>query len=211
MYLESNTPATHPKKPMFAKWETLEVTKDWIKPKFIQGLNANHMVIDEVYPTAQQYSVGLDMAGVAPITYQSLKEAFAGLKPMSEFTGKAQKKAEELGLCVVNPNPSLLILDLDTDAMVAAFEENLKIVKEADPTLIKSVTKSKSKSGNTHVYVKITRALKEMTRIGLQAVLGSDVKKEALSLAGSLKGDTDANVLFETKEEYDRLTTEGVF
>jgi hypothetical protein len=59
----------------------------------------------------------------------------------------------------------------------------------------------RSRNGMTHVVCKIENPLPPLARIALQAVLGSDPKREALALYEFLVEGTDTISLFKPKEK----------
>lgn len=116
------------------------------------------------------------------------------------------KVAEDLGLNLVESASDLLLCDLDTPESVKVFWDRFGDLEEI-PDLIKGKPLlTISKSGKKHGYVRLARELNELERIGLQAVLGSDTKREALSVQRSIGKTRDgASVLFETDEEINRV------
>jgi hypothetical protein len=54
---------------------------------------------------------------------------------------------------------------------------------------------TKSKSGNTHVYVTLPEPLPVFERIALQAILGSDAKREMLNFIRAKRGDSGEPIL----------------
>lgn len=116
-----------------------------------------------------------------------------------------QEKADAMGLKMVVGSPDLLLIDLDNGASLDKFNENLNILKEFPAHFIKGYLLTKSKSGNTHAYVKLKKEFGVLERIGLQAVLGSDTKRESLSVLELTKEYEEPTVLFETPSEYDKV------
>lgn len=58
----------------------------------------------------------------------------------------------------------------------------------------------RSKSGNWHVLISLDKRTPLDQRFGLQAILGSDPKREAVSLVRYLNGDSQPQVLFKPKK-----------
>lgn len=135
----------------------------------------------------------------------NLTEAISG-DPHGEYdcgtpTAKQkEEKAKFMGLKMVKSNDLMLLLDLDSDAHVEDFERSMGILKEAKYPLVGKHLITISKRGKKHAYVRLSKPLGLMERIGLQAVLGSDRKREALSILELLKGYEEPTVLFETPE-----------
>lgn len=120
---------------------------------------------------------------------------------------KIWKLASEQNLVVFNGAhySTVLQLDLDTDEAYATYQKNWPLVARFwDLTRIDAL-ETRSKSGRKHVYVKTTSALKNATRIQLQAFLGSDATRELLSLSRLERAIWPASVLFETQEEAVRV------
>lgn len=91
--------------------------------------------------------------------------------------------ARELGVDVTLPGPTELQIDIDDQASLEAYNEMFPYVLQLLPHL-KEVRRTTSRSGNTHIYLD-TREEAPLTaerRILLQALLGSDRKREFFSL-----------------------------
>lgn len=74
-----------------------------------------------------------------------------------------------------------LLLDLDGEDAQTRFLYGLKILAAGSTELFREyVTCWKSKSGNWHVLIELTSEMKLLEQIALQAILGSDNKREAL-------------------------------
>ena len=112
--------------------------------------------------------------------------------------------AEALGLVVVLPAPNELFLDIDDAESLAMYEARIVDLREHYEVV--ETKRTTSNGGNTHIYLALRDddgwvPLDAVTRIALQACLGSDRQHELLSLmtahAGSLRPPT---VLFEKPE-----------
>lgn len=120
---------------------------------------------------------------------------------MSKFTGgnnnslsELTKAAEEAGCEVVLPMYEELQLDLDSLEAQAQFG---RMLKEFGPQLdIVEKRRWISKSGNLHVVLRCSSNLTVAEKIAIQACFGSDVKRELLSLMGSIAGSAYPLVLF---------------
>lgn len=92
------------------------------------------------------------------------------------------QEAKKLGLDVVLPKANELFIDIDNPAdedwlhlMLGVLEDNGIIVMNSKETT--------SKSGGKHVYLELPeRELTPLERVALQACIGSDRKRELLSL-----------------------------
>jgi|SRR5579883_1545830 len=110
----------------------------------------------------------------------------------------AFEKAKEAGLEVFVPGPNDITVDIDSPELPEPFNEVLKILKQHFDIEVKKTTKSKS--GNLHVYLYSPQFFTHSEKIALQAILGSDPKREALSLVRSVKGGLGhPSLLFEKK------------
>ena len=91
--------------------------------------------------------------------------------------------AEKLGMVIVLPSPRDLFVDIDTEAdfvwllAMVAVAGGVGVQLEVD-----HVNASKSGLPRRHVYLTADRDLTPTERIALQATLGSDRKRELLSL-----------------------------
>lgn len=87
------------------------------------------------------------------------------------------------GEIVVLPLPNQLFIDIDDEASMQLFERSLKKIEEYVGVLgYPDITPSRS--GNVerqHIVVTLARAVTQTERILLQAVLGSDLRRELLS------------------------------
>jgi hypothetical protein len=123
----------------------------------------------------------------------------------------AEQRAQELGLVMFKRPANVLMLDMDMP-----LEKALEIVKRQmtavypdDRSFIAQIEdepdflSTKSKSGNTHIYIRGADSKTDLEAIALQLFLGSDPKREAMSLQtiNGWRTETTASVLFETPEE----------
>lgn len=103
------------------------------------------------------------------------------------------------GLFVQYPKPNELLIDLDTKEQVDEFLSQIKLlVREV---VILKIEVTTSFSGNRHVYIQLDRPISPIERIAWQAALGSDPKRELLSLIRASRGDKFPTILVETTEE----------
>lgn len=112
-----------------------------------------------------------------------------------DTTSTAINKAKGEGLLPVIPRDDMVMLDFDQPTPPDDLIDRLQMVDRFFN--ITRVTTTTSKSGNVHVYVWMLEPLHEVTRVALQAILGSDWKKEALSLGRLKTHGPGAVVLFE--------------
>lgn len=113
------------------------------------------------------------------------------------FTDEAaRKRAEELGCYIEYADDYTLQLDLDSEEALRVFERQYVMLVDLELASFLYCTRRKSRSGNTHVTITLRDPLPIERRILLQALLGSDLKREALTLAGYLAGQENPVLLF---------------
>lgn len=118
---------------------------------------------------------------------------------MSHLNDDPQETAEKLGLQIVEPGPRDVFVDIDTDADYRHLTAMLDVVNAVE-VYLKIGAEYPSKSGlpRRHVYVVADRDLTPVERIAIQATLGSDRKRELLSLLRVwLHTDRQPTVFFE--------------
>jgi hypothetical protein len=107
--------------------------------------------------------------------------------------------AHDRGLNMVEADAHHLQLDLDKPR-TAEQEAALDILMR-DTDLVEALLTTVSQHGKQHLYVRLSRALDLKTRVMLQAILGSDPRRELLSAMREGVRDPEL-VLFETDAEY---------
>jgi hypothetical protein len=122
-----------------------------------------------------------------------------------------EEVAAEEGLVCVYPEENQLLLDLDHPKAEDHMRQMLELLDDFGITsTIESVTRSRG--GNKHARVSINLApaagprppITPLERVLLQALLGSDLKREALSAITILaNGQYPPTVLFEIPPEED--------
>ena len=105
---------------------------------------------------------------------------------------------DKLSLRVDKPRENELFIDVDSKEDLEETKYRIEVVQEWTE-VIKEVTITPSKSKECyHVRVLLTLdTLTPLERIGMQALLNSDVKREFLSMCRHLNGDDDVTVFFE--------------
>jgi hypothetical protein len=118
-------------------------------------------------------------------------------------TASAFKRAEEQDLEIVYPKVNEIQLDIDNKEAYNYFHENKWILEQWFG--IRAITERVSKSGGDkrHITVELGTALTTVTRILLQAVLGSDRKRELLSFVMYAKGGEKKPTLLLEKKFYE--------
>ena len=116
--------------------------------------------------------------------------------------------AEVLGCDYRLAKENELFVDIDSETAWKLFEHVFPVVGKhfCSPPLPKDwkmncvVTPSKSGLPKRHVVVKLAQAQPLLVRIALQAALGSDGRREAISTLRATQGEPNVVVFFEPKE-----------
>lgn len=112
-----------------------------------------------------------------------------------------EARAQELGLVVRYPEPNELFIDIDDKPSLERFCKQWKIFQESG--IATAYHSRKSPSGlrdRWHITVTLSRELIATERILLQALLGSDPKRELLSWLQLQLGAEVTTCLFERPE-----------
>lgn len=118
---------------------------------------------------------------------------------------RAYVDAESMGCYVKVPADNELFIDIDGpssqgEKMMDWFAFNFSKIEEHIGGVITSDTPSQSGTpGRKHIVVSCNRKLEPMERILLQAVLGSDLQREALSWVRLVNNDSKPTLFFEKK------------
>lgn len=107
---------------------------------------------------------------------------------------EASAKATADGFTVYRSEPSVLLLDLDTEASVKQYAKVRPVLEQTITVLEEE--RWASKSGNLHIRLVLEGNLEPLHRFALQAALGSDGVREALSIAYLLEGVEEPSLLF---------------
>ncbi len=99
---------------------------------------------------------------------------------------------------VIRPTPYQLFIDIDSAAAFKVFKEQFELLNEM---LLATFESKPSKSGGEHRHVIVTMPHKvtPLERIALQAMLGSDLKRELLSWHRVNTDTPDPTVFFESR------------
>lgn len=118
---------------------------------------------------------------------------------MSDLADDPHALAKKLGKVVVLPKKNELFIDVDDDG--TALEVACAVAASIGLGLIVTRKVASKTPGHFHVYIEAPRELTPVLRIALQACLGSDRKRELLSLARILfRVPRDPTLFFEDKE-----------
>lgn len=120
------------------------------------------------------------------------------------FTEEAiEAAAKEKGCTVEWSDDFTLMIDLDSEEAYRTYREMVSLLGDLFEQTGSEVfylepgeNVRPSKSGNRHVTLKLRYAADPLTRILLQALLGSDLKRELLSLSRLMAGCRNPIVLF---------------
>lgn len=113
------------------------------------------------------------------------------------------ERSKSEGLEVLFPGEGELLIDLDSEEALTTFKDLWKILCKNAEEIINGpyeIWRSKGEVGY-HVRINLFENLGVERRILFQAVLGSDPKRELLSLIRSLHGDSDPTLLVEDPEK----------
>ena len=113
---------------------------------------------------------------------------------------KAINKATKSGFAIVRTAPNLLLLDLDDAAACSKYLEMFPMVKEQIGLVKIGEWVSKSGEGK-HVVLQLDKPLPVSQRMLLQAILGSDLKREMYNLKRVWDKESDPIVLFKPKKK----------
>jgi hypothetical protein len=125
---------------------------------------------------------------------------------MSEFliaggntSAQAREWAEQEGLEVRVPKSNQLFIDIDSTIDMRAFDENYSLVDAAIGIESYDVTPSRSKPKGKHIVVNLAATVSPLERCLLQAILGSDKRREGHSYCRIQEGDREPTLFFEKK------------
>ncbi len=125
---------------------------------------------------------------------------------LNESQERAIEQAEAEGMTVVKSSPTLLLIDLDDDEADAYFMERIQLVTDAlneHNVILTEVSRWPSKSGKgLHIKMKLSQPLGVITRLLLQACLGSDRLREFLSLLRKWDGCAEPSLLFKPPAKF---------
>ena len=113
---------------------------------------------------------------------------------LEEFEA-SKAAARRRGFEIIEGGPRTLLLDLDSDEALRTYEEMLDLAHQYFGAKEKERWRSKSGKG-WHIILETDVSLIGAERIALQACLGSDLKRELLSVADFASGIEEPSVLF---------------
>jgi hypothetical protein len=116
-----------------------------------------------------------------------------------------QKKLDESGASknfeIVLPEPNELQLDYDEKVLPEQFWKGMDLLTQAYCALQEGLpyVVTESCSGNRHVTISLPCQIDPVTRVAWQAVFGSDLMREGLSLMSITRGLKNPTLLIERK------------
>jgi hypothetical protein len=119
-----------------------------------------------------------------------------------------ERRARQRGQIIEPSTPRVLQIDIDGREAYDRFEAMLELW-ESCPTLprLGTITERESRTpGNMHITIDLDGDLPVQTRILFQALLGSDLKRELLSLASHMNGHENPIVFYRNPENTDALS-----
>lgn len=139
--------------------------------------------------------------GAAPfvgVVADARESSSSTARPLELRADQVERLAREENCTVYIGAPDELLLDLDTPwtpGAGAQFRAAYTMACERDLPLGNYEVLA-SRNGNTHVIVHLTRAVDMTERLLMQALLGSDLRREMLNYARHLQGIEPNNLLF---------------
>ena len=116
-------------------------------------------------------------------------------------SANAYSEAEANNCVVKVPSPTELFIDIDDALGAQWFHLNIgKVVEHVGLDGSPEWSTSPSgQQGHSHIVVKLRREVTPMERILIQAFLGSDLKREALSWVRLVNDDPNPTLFYEKK------------
>lgn len=112
----------------------------------------------------------------------------------------AKRVAYEKGQRVVLPGPCELFLDIDRQEDLELMTQILGIIGKQMAYETSIYPSPSGEHGHYHVIVTLDRAVSPLERICLQAILGSDRKREAISWGRHQQGEDNVTRFFQKLE-----------
>lgn len=120
---------------------------------------------------------------------------------MIEDMQKGLRRAAKAGRIIVQPKPNELQLDLDGPEAMRNYAFQFAILSRAGLTngWDERITKS-TRKGHVHATLTLPFPINNFIRVCFQAILGSDIKREAFNLCRVLRRNKYAIVFFEGRK-----------
>lgn len=122
-----------------------------------------------------------------------------------------ERRARDRGQRIEVAPTDTLQLDIDGPDAYTKFGEMLELYQSCDtlPALGKIIERDSRTPGNKHITIELPTEYPIETRIMLQALLGSDLKRELLALASHHNGHENPIVFYRPQEESNAVTQAG--
>lgn len=126
----------------------------------------------------------------------------------NDHVAHVQKKMDDLGFSenyeIVLPKPDELFIDYDSPELPEQFHIALDLLAQAYCQMRQCIMYkvTESMSGNRHVIVKLPPGYvfsNDAERVAWQAIFGSDIKREGLSMMSVVRGIKNPTLLIEKK------------
>lgn len=124
---------------------------------------------------------------------------FDGTLNPADWEKKNDIAKAKQGVEVIVRRPNELLLDLDNKKSMEQYEEMIEALDGCGA--IKRIEGWKSKSGNSHIKITFALDLTPLEATTLQAILGSDPRRELLNLIGHLNGIPEPSKLYKYPED----------
>ena len=120
---------------------------------------------------------------------------------MSQLNDDPCESAKKNGQVVVLTQPRELFVDIDNEEDYRVLLAHIEIMTQLGISIeFDHISPSKSGFPRQHVYLSVDHELGPMERIALQACLGSDRKRELLSMCRVYLNDRPPTVFFENAD-----------
>lgn len=113
-----------------------------------------------------------------------------------EREAEAVKKATADGFTIVRGNENTLLLDLDTAQAMKQFNSTYEMVDSKFGILHQEFWTSKSGGERRHAKLILKTSLSAAERVALQAIMGSDPKREIFAVTKLGHGIAEPSMLF---------------
>lgn len=114
-----------------------------------------------------------------------------------------KRRMEDEGFTVIQGDPHKILLDLDTEEAAGQYKRYLPLARRLFNVEEFDLWTSKSGFG-THVILHTPEKLDAVTRLTIQACLGSDPARELLGLMRVRNGEKEPSLLFKPRERVRR-------
>lgn len=130
------------------------------------------------------------------------------MSDLARTVEEAKETAEKAGCEAIHGAPCLLLLDLDGPEDMEFYDNALPFIVpllEQQGNRLVKLTQYKSKGGaGRHIVLQMTKSLPTVERLLLQACLGSDRKREFLSLVRVWNKSEEPSLLFRPKKDKEK-------